>query len=282
MSEAERDLSIERILVALDASSHSVAALETAAELASVFDAKLIGLFVEDVNLVRAAELPFSQEIGFFSPVLRQMQLSELERLFRVQAGMMRETMQQIAGRRQLAWEFKVARGPVSAELLSAEADADLTVLGRIGRAPGTPRRMGSTVRMVVMQGRRLTMILHQDSWLIATPVMAIFDGSPVAEKALQAARKLARTRDGGLLLFIVAEDPETARRLHDKLSGRPAGDLQVRHRVLVAPGIEKIARFVRMEGDGPVVVPCGDGIFYGEKLCALVDMVPNPVLLVR
>jgi K+-sensing histidine kinase KdpD len=48
MTTSENELTIKRILVALDASSHSNAALRMATELASQLDAELTGIFVED------------------------------------------------------------------------------------------------------------------------------------------------------------------------------------------------------------------------------------------
>jgi hypothetical protein len=63
MSEEEREaekreFEIHRILVALDASVRSLAALEAAAELAAEWHAELLGLFVEDVELLRLAATP--------------------------------------------------------------------------------------------------------------------------------------------------------------------------------------------------------------------------------
>ena len=43
------DVAIRRILVAIDGSSHSLAALDAAADLASRLRAELSGLFVEDI-----------------------------------------------------------------------------------------------------------------------------------------------------------------------------------------------------------------------------------------
>ena len=52
-----------RILVALDASPQSEAALRAAAELAALLEAELEGLFVEDINLLHLCGLPFGREI---------------------------------------------------------------------------------------------------------------------------------------------------------------------------------------------------------------------------
>ncbi len=51
MNERELEPTIRRILVALDASPHSQAALEAASDLADALKAELVGIFVEDVNL---------------------------------------------------------------------------------------------------------------------------------------------------------------------------------------------------------------------------------------
>ena len=49
---------VQRIVVALDASSHSHAALEEAAQLASGLEAELAGIFVLDSELLRLSALP--------------------------------------------------------------------------------------------------------------------------------------------------------------------------------------------------------------------------------
>ncbi len=63
-----KQTAIQRILLALDASPQSVAALDTATELAGRLGAELTGLFVEDTDLLRMAALPFAAEIGRLSP----------------------------------------------------------------------------------------------------------------------------------------------------------------------------------------------------------------------
>ena len=57
-------MSFRRILVALDGSAHVLAALQAASEMAARMKSELVGLFVEDINLVRLAGLPFPRELG--------------------------------------------------------------------------------------------------------------------------------------------------------------------------------------------------------------------------
>jgi len=65
-----RDI-IRHIIVALDASPHSLALLEAAAELAARFHTEVVGLFIEDATLVNLAGSPFFREVSRFSATSR-------------------------------------------------------------------------------------------------------------------------------------------------------------------------------------------------------------------
>ncbi len=124
---------IKRILVAIDASPHSLAALETATRFASRFHAELVGIFVEDINLVRLSEMPFSSEMGYYSATRRPINYSEIIRQLKVQARWAQRAIELLAERANIAWSFRTVRGIVASELLSAATEADLIVLGKAG-----------------------------------------------------------------------------------------------------------------------------------------------------
>ncbi len=52
--------------------------------------------------------------------------------------------------------------------------------------------------------------------------------------------------------------------------------------RVLIDPDLEKLADIVQGQSGGPVVIPCNDHLIGGEALCALMQRIRNPVLVVR
>ena len=141
-------VSIGRILVALDASPHSLNALRAAAELAAVTESELQGLYVEDLNLLRMCGLPFVREIGSYSAAARLPDSRAIEREFQSQADKIRHTLAQTAVSSNLRWSFRVTRGMVSTELLAAAESAGLVTLGRVGRSPG--KRFGSTAQAMV------------------------------------------------------------------------------------------------------------------------------------
>ena len=60
MSPARKQLKINRVLIALDTSTRDNHTLDTAARLAALRNVELITLFIEDLDLLYLAELPFA------------------------------------------------------------------------------------------------------------------------------------------------------------------------------------------------------------------------------
>jgi nucleotide-binding universal stress UspA family protein len=188
------NVSIRRILLAMDPSYRSKGALESAAELAGSLDAELTAIFVEDVHLLHLAALPFAGEIGSLSCCLRPLTLEDLERQMRAQAGEMRKALESAASKLGIRWSFQVKRGLVASEILLASMDADLVILGK--RGLNLSRRLGSTVQLMISSGRGMALVLQQGERL-KVPVVAIYNESPNASKVLDAARTLPLSRKG-------------------------------------------------------------------------------------
>ncbi len=282
MNEEDRDLVIQRILVALDASPHSLAALEAAAELAASLNAELLGLFVEDVNLLRLTELPFSQEIGLFSTRRRRLGAAQLERQFRAQADRMRRRLARIASRREIPWSFRVVRGVIASELLQAALEADLLILGRRGGSLTIRRRLGSTARAILTRAPRLTLILQHGTRL-GLPVVVVYDGSVAAQKALAVAAYLVREQNGYLRVLTLAEDSDEAHHLSQQVdTWLQAQDLTAHYRWLDSARLSRLAHLVQLEQGGVLVLPAKIPNLQGETLLDLLDEIECPILLVR
>lgn len=151
MTNAEELRHIRRILVALDASAASLAALESAAALAARFEAELLGLFVEDINLLRLAGLPFARELSYVQGLARRLEAPDVERAMRVRARLAQEAFARVVTRLSLRSSFRVVRGQVVAELLRAATQADLIALGTCGVEPVPRHRPGLTAHAVAL-----------------------------------------------------------------------------------------------------------------------------------
>jgi hypothetical protein len=121
-------MTLRRIVVGLDAGPRDRTTLEAAARLAERMQAELVGLFVEDIDLLHLAGLPFAREVGYPSAALRELDVAAMERALRATAQEVRRTLAAIAGRTPLSWSFRVARGAVPTELRAAAAEGDIVV----------------------------------------------------------------------------------------------------------------------------------------------------------
>lgn len=121
-------MKIRRVMIALDPTLQHQALLEAAAEAAGWMEAELVGLFIENQDLLHFAALPFAREVGVASATRRPRDVESMERLLRALAKEAQEMLANIAGRAPVRWSFRVARGSPLAELLAAAEDADLVI----------------------------------------------------------------------------------------------------------------------------------------------------------
>ena len=119
---------IRRVIVGLDAAQQSRGLLEAAAELAGEMQAELLGLFVENEDLLHFAGLPFAREVGFESATRRPLDVMSMERTLRGLAKEARQLLESVAGPTRIRWSFRVVRGAPATQLLAAAEESDLVI----------------------------------------------------------------------------------------------------------------------------------------------------------
>ncbi len=215
---------IKRILVALDASAHSHAALEAAALMAARLNAELLGLFVQDLDLVQLAQFPFAREVGLTSAGRRILDPDSMDLALKAQAQKARAALEAMALRHGLRHSFRVARGHVVAELLAAAADVDLVALGTSGHMEVAGRRLGSTVRALVTDASCSVLIEHHKRHTGAA-LLLLYEDSPSADRVLAQAQQLAAAR-GSDLVIVLTGDAGTRERLRVKVDAAHPNDV--------------------------------------------------------
>jgi hypothetical protein len=121
-------MKIRRVIVRLDPALRSRALLEAAFDLAGEMQAELLGLFVENQDLLHFAGLPFARELGIESATRRALDVESMERMLRGLAKEARQSLEWAAARTQVQWSFRVVRGAPAAELLAAAEESDFVI----------------------------------------------------------------------------------------------------------------------------------------------------------
>jgi nucleotide-binding universal stress UspA family protein len=280
MSEKKAEGRIQRILVAVDASPPSFAALEAAAELASKLGAELVALYVEDITLLRLAESPFALEIGLTSGSIRQLNAQQMRRQLRAQANRVRRRVSRLEEDFRISCSFRVARGVIDAELIAAASEVDLVILGRMGWSGS--RRLGSTAQAMASQQIRPTLI-HTPKVKLKPSILVVYDGSETAQRALTIAASLVQGQRGFLTVAILASGQEEAKDLQVEVAMwlRSRG-LQSRYRWLLEGDEAMIKHLMSVEGQCVLVLPRELPMLEGKRLTSLLDELRCPVMVVR
>jgi nucleotide-binding universal stress UspA family protein len=282
LDESNQELTIRRILVALDASTHSLAALEAAAGLAASLQAELIGLFVEDENLVHLAGLPFAHEVRSPSATRQPMSSDKMEQQFQLQASQARRALAEAAERVQARWRFQTVRGQVTASVLTAALEADLLAMGRVSRPLSRGSRLGSTARAASLRTKHSVLLMQQGSDL-SYPVLVTYDGTPAGQQALATAARLAKASGDNLNVLLLGDSAEAVAPLREEVAGwLGQRNLPAKYHWLPHPTVEDLARMIQATDDCVLVLGGENSLMEAEAIQELLDTTDCPVLLVR
>ena len=264
-------MKVRRVLVAVDGSPESRVALAAAARLAGAAGGELVGLFVEDVELLRLAGLPFAREAGVSSGVFRQIQTADIERRFRVAAERAREALREAAAASGLRSSFRVTRGRVVAEILAAAPDAEVVAAGkRSGHGP-PGSRLGATARSLICHVR-VPILVGGVREMSPGPAVILSAAAEVPPAALRFVALLARAF-GAPEVVVIAEGGES--------SGVDVPGIPVRRRGFPSISSGGVQALPEIVAASTVVLIRPEGAAAHELLVALAEAVACPVFVI-
>lgn len=271
----------KRILIPLNPTDEDMSALEAAIRLATRFRAELVGIYIEDTELMRLAGLPFAREIAHLSAVTRQLNPAGMARALRVRAEIVQSKLQQRAARAQVSWSFLVLQGDLLPEQLIVSPASDLLIIEAGSRYRRRMQGPGPSARRIFMHAS-CTVWLRRAHANSDTPVIALVDEPGMSERVLVVAGQFARRDGKHLIVMAPAADGTEYNRLANQSRD-----------ILGAEGVE--ADFQRLERDAPteviravraaqgklLVIARSSPLASGEPFQQLLDGLPCEVMLV-
>jgi hypothetical protein len=254
-----------RILLALDSASDNRNALRTGVRLAARMHAELLGMFLEDTDLLRIAGLPFAEEILHWSARERSLGAGELERSLKALAARVQQELALAALEANVRWSFRVERGPRLQLLLEAGDRYDLLLVGE--------RRRSAAGLAAPDRARR------------QPTVYLVFTDSKAGKRALRAGAALLQTHSAQLTVFVAGPDRAATRDLHAEAILRLEKEGLIAQLVDCPAGIPGESLSERLAGlcGIALILPLGSELPRNpERFQQLLERVNCPLVLVR
>ncbi len=209
---------IKNILVPLDGSEHSRAALEYAIWLAQCFHGTLSGLHVIDTVSIEGTFFhDISGSLGFepyldFSTKMRE--------ILEGRGKMILDDFSETCAKRNIRCQTLLDTGLIPNEICERAKVADLVVIGHRGVNEGfTTGLLGSTAESITRKSPRPVFVSTQEFKAIHNPLLA-YDGSQRASSAMESAAEFCTVLQLPLTVLSIAKEQAAAEAILQQAKG--------------------------------------------------------------
>ncbi len=278
------DRFFERVVAVLDVTGESRAIMASAAELARHFDVGLTSLFAHNDHLRSLEGHPLVRIVDLPTGIGHPLEGGALKMGWRALGRRMRHEHERLVRRYALEAKFEISGRSQSEAVEERATGSELFVLGSVsrrivGQLRGSAAGLYSSTQM---PGAVLLVGATQVSFY---SVVVVYDGSALARRALEAARRMARNNSAMVTVLTVGAGVEDIPRLRQRARTRrgTVGErIQVYCRRLEQPDTQAvIAASERLRAD-LIVVPASETFPATEDLPLLTAQGARPVLIIR
>ncbi|MCK5359582.1 MAG: hypothetical protein KAJ95_03095, partial [Gammaproteobacteria bacterium] len=256
------------------ASLQSSEAMQAAAELAASLQAELEGIFIEDINLIRLAELPFTREIRPATMTEETVNLQRMEQELRSLARQEQKKLELIAREKGISCSFRVRRGQIKTELMEAVTEVDVLTLCRPGYVSEKFRRqtIGYTMGTVALPVKQ-----------VRSSVSVIFGRAQNEKRALMAAARFADRLHVDISVLVTGDsDTEKDDLQHEANTILGSQTQRVNYIRLSRNQVSDLVIATASSNSQVLLVNSNNSLVTGGQLWHYLEQVSCPVLIVR
>lgn len=205
-SNGSRSIIFRKILVAVDTSSHSRAALQAAAALAQKMEGSIHGIFVQDEIWQKISSLPAKTTISELTGARVNFEKQDIQHQVDMLKKRLQRELQTISRKNKISYTWETVQGRVEKEILKAAREADLVTIGRRGCSFPQKKKLGSSAQAIIQTTDKPLLILKKGLQL-GDSVSAIYDGSEESRRSVELAISLAEKNESSVTVLRI-NDP--------------------------------------------------------------------------
>ena len=191
---------IERVVVPLDAASENRTVIDTAARLAASARATLLGVFVEDEDLLHLAGLPFARQI-ILGAGAEPFTTEQIELDLQIAAERARRELVAAAKRHAVTASFEIVRGAPES-VFAGVTERDLVVAGALTRPIAGDFRVECRWWSSIAMAPGPFLLVRDTRGSAGTVVTLLRDRGPAAARLIEAAAQVAKAGEGILTVI--------------------------------------------------------------------------------
>ncbi len=267
---------IRKILVAVDTSTQSNAALEAAAAFAKVMKANIHGLYVQEEHWEQIGRLPSATMINELTGETRLLEEGTLDKQVQVLAKRLQRKLKTISRKQELSHTWRSVKGRVIEEILKAGKEVDLITIGRRSHSVLQRKRLGSTAKAIIDRSEKPVLVLT-DGLSLNRSVTVVYDASEESKKGLQLALSIAKKNRSNLFILVLnnrGDEEKEVEQMVDK-ARIPVHVLPLNNATL-----GNFIHLVKSQRPGLLVIPKKQPLLKDESLEIALEYFKCPVLL--
>ena len=246
----------KHILIVLDAGGCAALSMHTATELATMMKAGVKALYVEDINLLNAVDLPFTREVSLHTAAVSSIDSASMLEKIHIDAEVIKKQIEDIAVTYSVSFSFSSMRGHKTQVFKNRAEEVNMVLIPAASSGRGRQQTYHSKHEVVVVYEEQL--VSSDNALNIALS---------------QAAKKNYR-------LHVIA-DSEQAQQHVEKMFDRYSGDAVSRLADFSNP-VEMISLLYRY-APALFVLPESSSLVRDERvLQKLIDTLKSDILLVQ
>jgi hypothetical protein len=268
MSSRTPELPSSKFGVAISAGEYQNTVIETMTALCTGTKSDISYVYVEDTDLLRAAQLPFAVELSRSTSRVSRVSSQDFERRLRANATAAKQLVARKHHETESTWSFSIVRQRTANVVLDLTKTTGPTIFVASNSIPVAASLRGNTMR------RNLHPAAKQGG------IVVIVDQSRSSERAVAIAKKLAGAQRLPLHCLIVQSEPNAGDSLSAKW--RQSGEIDSASlEILQQLQFGDVVKRIRERHPATVVVPISLVEGTAERIHQLGESVQYPILIV-